>query len=153
MASNAFSNSGCVVNKANAAVLVDETGNQVFGLQSAAAGVDLRKFVGKRAAVTGTVSNSGNAQAANQIVNVLTISAATGGECAQVAAKVGATTTAAGLAAGAVANAGVSTVTATPGAPSAGIVPAVIAGIVIAVSAGAVVGGLAAAGTFSSTSP
>ena len=31
--SNAFSNSGCVVNKSNAAVLVDQTGNQVFELR------------------------------------------------------------------------------------------------------------------------
>jgi hypothetical protein len=143
-AANAFSDSGCVVNKAGAAMLVDQTGNQIFELHPAT-GVDLRGFVGQRAAVTGTVNSSG----ANQVVNVTAVAALTGGACSQIAARYGATVTPAGMVGGPV----TASVPAVAGAAPAALVPAVIAGIVVASSAAAVVVGLAAAGTFSSTSP
>jgi hypothetical protein len=135
--STAFSNTGCVVNKSNAAVFVDQTGNQVFELRSSVKSVDLRKFVGKRAAITGTLDPSGKpVQGATQVVNVSAISAATGADCTQVAARIGATTSAAGLAAGGAA-AG-----AAGGAAAAGAAGA--AGAAAGVS-GAVIGGVAAA--------
>jgi len=106
-ASNTFSNSGCVVNKSGAAIFVDQTGNQVFELRSSSKSVDLRKFVGKRAAVSGTVNSSATAaQGATQVINVSSINPATGADCAPVAARVGATMSAAGLAAGGAAAAG-----------------------------------------------
>jgi hypothetical protein len=136
--STAFSNSGCVVNKSNAAVLVDQTGNQVFELRSSAKSVDLRKFVGKRAAVTGTVDPAGKpVPGATQVVNVSAISAATGADCGPVAARIGATTSAAGLAAGGAA------------AGAAGGAAAGAAGTAGAASgvSGAVIGGVAVAST------
>jgi hypothetical protein len=148
-AGNAFSSSGCVINKSGTAVLVDQTGNQVFELHPAS-GVDVRKFVGKRAAVTGTVNSSATPmQGANQVVNVTAIAASTGGDCAPVATRVGGTTTAAGMAGGAAAGGAA----AGGGAAAAGVSGAVIGGVVAAAGAAAVVGGLAAAGTFSSSSP
>ncbi len=134
--SNSFSNSGCVVNKSSAAVFVDQTGNQVFELRSTAKSVDLRKFVGKRAAVTGTINASARPVAgATQVVNVTSIASATGADCAPVAARIGATTTAAGLAAGGAAGAA--------GSAAAGA-SAGAAGAATGVS-GAVIGGVAAA--------
>jgi hypothetical protein len=134
--SNAFSNTGCVVNKSKAAVFVDQTGNQVFELRSSVSSVDLRKFVGKRAAVTGTMLPSATpVQGATQVVSVSTIATATGGDCGPVAARIGATTTTAGLAAGgAVAG----------GAAAGGAAAAGAAGAAAGIS-GAVVGGVAAA--------
>jgi len=166
-ASNVFSSSGCVLNKSNSAVLVDQTGNQVFGLHSAS--VDLRKFVGKRVKVTGTVDASAKATG-SQMVNVSAVESASGAGCVDVAAGIGATMTAAGLAASGMASAGAGAATAgaaTAGAATAGAATAgaatvgatagvaglsasVIGGVVAAVGAAATVGGLAAAGTFSS---
>lgn len=143
--SNAFSNSGCVVNKSNAAVLVDQTGNQVFELRSAASNVDPKKFVGKRASVTGTVNTSATPVAgATQVVSVTAMANSAGGDCAPVAARIGGTMTAAGIAGGAAAGAAV-------GGAAAGTSVAVVGGVVAAASAAAIVGGLAAAGTFSSS--
>jgi len=135
--SSAFSNSGCVVNKSNAAVLVDQTGNQVFELRSSVKSVDLRKFVGKHASVTGTVTAGATpVQGASQVVSVSAIAPATGGDCSPVAARIGATTAAAGLAAGGAAGAG-----AAAGA-AAGISTAVVVGV-SAATAAAIAGGVA----------
>jgi len=143
-ASNAFSNSGCVVNKSNAAVLVDQTGNQVFELR----GNNVRNFIGKRANVTGTLATGATpVTGASQVVNVSSITAGTGGDCAPVAARIGGTMTAAGIAGGAAA-AGAG---AAGGAAAAGVSAAVVGGVVAAAGAAAIVGGLAAAGTFSSS--
>jgi len=141
--SNAFSNTGCVVNKSKAAVFVDQTGNQVFELRSTVSSVDLRKFVGKRAAVTGTMLPSATpVQGATQVVSVSTITTATGGDCSAVAARLGATTTTAGLAAGGAA--GGATAAAVGGATAgaagaagaaAGISGAVVAGVSVATAA------------------
>lgn len=137
-AANAFNNTGCVVNKSNAAFFVDQTGNQVFELRSSVKGVDLRKFVGKRAKVTGTLNGSLTpATGATQVVSVSTIASADGPSCSPVAARIGATTSAAGLAAGGAAGA------AGAGAAAAGAA-AGAAGAAAGVSA-AVVGGVAAA--------
>lgn len=137
--SSAFSNTGCVVNKSKAAVLVDQTGNQVFELRSTVSSVDLRKFVGKRAAVTGTLLPSATpVQGAGQVVSVSTINSAAGGDCSAVAARIGATTTTAGLAAGGAAAGGAAA--AAGGAAAAGAAAGTAAGI-----SGAVVGGVAAA--------
>lgn len=155
--SNAFSNTGCVVNKSKAAVFVDQTGNQVIELRSSVSSIDLRKFVGKRSAVTGTILPSATpVSGANQVVSVSTIATANGGDCAAVAARIGATTTAAGLAAGGAAAAAGGTAAAVGGAAAAGtaagISGAVVAGVSVAVGAAAV-GGAAAAGAFSTPSP
>ena len=141
-----FRNSGCVVNKSNAAVLVDETGNQVFELRSSVKSADLSKFLGKRASIAGTLNASATpVSGANQVVNVSTIILAAGGECATVAARIGA-----GMGEpGSVAPPG-----ATAGAGAAsGMTPAVVGGVIAVVAAAAVVGGLAAAGAFSTASP
>lgn len=145
-AGNAFSNSGCVINKNGTAVLVDSTGNQVFQLNPGS-GVDLRKFVGKRASVTGTVNSSATPiQGANQVVNVSAIAGASGGDCAPVATRVGGTMTPTGMSGAGGAAAGA-------GAAASGLSGGAIGGIVAAAGAAAIVGGLAAAGTFSSSSP
>lgn len=136
-ASGAFNNTGCVVNKSKAAVFVDQTGNQVFELRSKVSSVDLRKFVGKRATVTGTMLPSATpVQGATQVVNVSAIAPATGGDCAPVAARIGATTTSAGLAAGgAAAAAGGAAAAGTAAGATAGISGAVVAGVSIATAA------------------
>jgi len=144
---SAFSNSGCVVNKSNAAVFVDQTGNQVFELRSTVKSVDLRKFVGKRASVTGTVDASAKpVQGASQVVNVSAISSATGADCGPVAARIGATMSATGLAAGgaAAAGAGAAAGGAAAGAAGAAAGAAGAAGAAAGIS-GAVIGGVAAA--------
>ena len=145
--SSAFSNSGCVVNKSGAAVFVDQTGNQVFELRSSVKSVDLRKFVGKRAAVTGTVDASAKpAQGATQVVNVSTIAPATGADCAPVATRIGATMSATGLAAGGAAAAGAGAAAGGAAAAGAGAAAgaAGAAGAAAGIS-GAVIGGVAAA--------
>jgi hypothetical protein len=140
-ASTAFNNSGCVVNKSNTPVLVDQTGNQVVELRSTAKNVDLRKFVGKRASVTGNVLTSASpVQGASQVVNVSSINAGSGGDCSAVAARVGATMSAAGIAAGGAAAAGAAGA-AGAAAGAAGAAAGAAAGI-----SGAAIGGVVAAG-------
>lgn len=100
-ASTAFNNTGCVVNKSNAPVLVDATGNQVFELRTSLKTIDLNKFIGKRAKVGGMLDASAQPVAgASQVVNVNAISSATGESCQAVAARIGGTTTGVGAAAG-----------------------------------------------------
>jgi hypothetical protein len=155
VANSAFSNSGCVVNKSNAAVFVDQTGNQVSELRSTSKSVDLRKFVGKRAAVTGTVTTStpGPVQGATQVVNVTSIAPASGGDCSPVAARIGATTTAAGLAAGGAA-AGAGAAAAGAGA-AAGAAAGISTGVIVGVAAASAVaiGTTVAVVTSGSSSP
>jgi hypothetical protein len=128
-ASTAFSNSGCVVNKSNAPVLVDATGNQVFELRTTLKTIDLKKFVGKRASVGGMLDAAAKPVAgASQVVNVSTISSATGESCQAVAARIGGTTSAAGIAGGAPAG-GTGTVAAASGI---GKSAAIIGGVTVA---------------------
>ena len=149
-AAGPFSNSGCVVNKSDAAVLVDQTGNQVSELRSVAKGVDPRKFVGKRASVSGIVNAAATpVSGANQVVNVSSMAKAEGGDCAPVAARIGATMSAAGIAAGAGAGAAAAGAVAGGAGMSAGL----IGGVVAAVAGAATIGGLVAADNTVPSSP
>ena len=131
-ASTASNYSGCVLNKSKTPLLVDDkTGDQVT-LRSTSKNVDLRKFIGKHASVTGTVNSS-------KVFEVSSISAASGGDCSAVAARVGATMSAAGIAAGGAAAAGAAGAGAAAGA--AGAAAGAAAGI-----SGAAIGGIVAAG-------
>ena len=128
-----FSNTGCVVQKGGAAIIVDETGNQIFELR----GMDLRKVIGSHVQISGTIDTAAKAAAgASQVVKVSKAVVTKKGGCASVASKVGATTTAAGLAAGA-AGAGA-------GAAAGGAAAAAAGGA--AAGAGAAAAGAAAAG-------
>ncbi|MEP6715979.1 MAG: hypothetical protein ABJC09_10420 [Terriglobia bacterium] len=137
-ASGAFDDTGCVVQKGGAAVMVDATGNQIFELR----GADLRKAIGSSMHVVGMVDSSATAGAASQVVKVTSATITTKGGCSAAAAKVGGTTTAAGLAAGGTA-VGYGAVA---GAGAAGGVSTtkIIGGV--AAAAAATIGGLAAAG-------
>lgn len=133
-----FSNTGCVVQKGGAAIIVDETGNQIFELR----GMDLRKVIGSHVQISGTIDTAAKAAAgASQVVKVSKAVVTKKGGCASVASKVGATTTAAGLAAGA-AGAGA----AAGGAAAAGAAAGGAAAGAGAAAAGAAAAGAAAAG-------
>ncbi|HEU5021796.1 MAG TPA: hypothetical protein VFT60_07885, partial [Bryobacteraceae bacterium] len=152
--SSAFSNSGCVVNKSNAPVLVDQTGNQVVELRSTAKGVDLRKFVGKRASVTGnSIGSATPVQGASQVIGVSSISAASGGDCSQVAARVGATMSAAGIAAGGAAAAGVAGAAAGAAGAAAGAAAGVSAAAIGGIVGAAAIGGAVASTIVATSSP
>ena len=128
-----FSNTGCVVQKGGAAIIVDETGNQIFELR----GMDLRKVIGSHVQISGTIDTAAKAAAgASQVVKVSKAVVTKKGGCASVASKVGATTTAAGLAAGA----------AGAGAAAGGAAAAGAAAGGAAAGAGAAAAGAAAAG-------
>lgn len=138
-ASTAFDNTGCVVNKSNAPVLVDATGNQVFELRTTVKTIDLRKFVGKRAKVTGATDAAAKPVAgATQVVNVSTISSATGASCDDVAARIGGTTSAAGLAGGAAAGAAAGGTAAAAGIGTTAIVVGGVAAAAVGVTIGLV---------------
>jgi hypothetical protein len=154
-----FDNTGCVLQKSGAAILVDSTGNQVFELR----GADLRKAVGNTTHVVGTTDASATpAGGASSVVKVTSATITKKGGCSDVATKVGATTAAAGLAAGvAGATAGGAAVGAAAGvaagtAAAVGIsTTAIVVGGVAAATA-ATLGGLAATGNLgngNSTSP
>jgi len=135
--SGAFDNSGCVINKQGYAVLVDATGNQTFELTTTVKTIDLRKYVGKRSKVEGTLSGAKpDVTGVSQVVSVATISSSTGPSCEALATSAGGTTTAAGMTAAAV---GAGAVGAAVGAGAA-------AGAAAGISTTAiVVGGVAAA--------
>lgn len=136
-AAGSFSNTGCVVNKSGAALFVDTTGNQVFELR-ADKGVDLRKSVGKRTKVTGTIDSSAKAATgASQVVNVSAATTADGGSCSDAATRLGATTTAGGMAAGGAATGGAAAAATggTAAATGGGVSAAVIGGVAAASAA------------------
>jgi hypothetical protein len=148
-APNAYDATGCVLQKNGAAILTDDGGNQVTELRA----YDIRKDVGKRTHVIGTVDATATPVAgASQVVKVnkATIQP-NGASCSAVAAKLGATTVAAGLAAGV--GAGAAGAGAAAGAAGVGLgtTAAVVGGVAAATAA--TVGGLAAAGTIFTTSP
>jgi hypothetical protein len=143
-ASTGFESTGCVLQKDGAGLLVDPSGSPVTELR----GFDLRKLVGNQAKVSGTVDSSAKAAGgATQVVNVTGATQTKKGGCSSVAKKVGATTAAAGLAAGVGAGAaGAGAAAAGAGAVAAGAA----AGAGVAAAAGIsttvlVVGGVAAA--------
>jgi len=150
---SAFDKTGCVLEKNGAAILVDESGNEVSELR----GTDLRRAVGNRVHVTGSVETGATpAGGASQVVDVVQSNVTRRGGCADVAAKLGAATTAAGLAGAAVAGAAAGGA----GAAGAGAAGAVVgisntAIVVSSVAAAAAisVGAAAAGGAFSSSSP
>ena len=134
-ASDAFESTGCVLNKSGAAILVDDTGNQVTELR----GMNMSRSVGKHTRIHGTIDSSATpAGGASRVVKVTGATAAgNGGGCSALAAKLGATTAAAGL--GAAAGAGAAAAGA--GAAAAAGAAAGVAGI----STGVVVAGVAVA--------
>jgi hypothetical protein len=152
-ASSAFDMTGCVVNKAGAAILVGSTG--MYELR----GANLKAAIGNSVHVKGTVSSAAPAGGASQVITVTSSEITAKGGCTSALAKAGtgATLTAAGL--GAAASTGTATAAAAGATAAAagagaatGVSTAVIVGGVAAATAGTI-GGLAAAGTFSSTSP
>lgn len=143
-----FDTTGCVLNKGGAAIVTNDDGSQVSELR----GADVRKLVGKRAHVVGNVDATATAGGgASQVVRVTRVTSASGASCSSVASKLGATTAAAGL--GAAAGAGAATGAAAGAAAgvTVGTTAAVVAGVAAATAA--TVGGLAAAGSFSTPSP
>jgi len=151
-AAGTFDMTGCVVNKNGAAIFVGSTG--LYELR----GANLTNAVGNSVHMKGTINSSAiPAGGATQVITVTSSEIAAKGSCASALATagLGATLSPAGL--GAAATAGVATAGAAAGGAGAGPVAAVgttviVVGIVVAT--GAIIGGLAAAGTFSSnTSP
>ncbi len=158
---NAFDNSGCVVQKQGAAILVDETGNQKFDLR----GADLRKAIGHYTHVLGSIDGAATPKGgASQVVSVSRATVTRRGGCDKIAAAFGATTTPGGLdtaassgTAAVIGAAGAAAGAAAAGGAAAGAgvglsSTALIVGGVAAVGAAAVAGA-AAAGVFNSGSP
>jgi hypothetical protein len=149
----AFDKTGCVLEKNGAAILVDESGNEVSELR----GTDLRRVVGHHTHVTGSVESGATpAGGASQVVDVVQTSITRRGGCSEVASKLGAATGAGGLAAGVgAASAGVGGGAAGAGASGAVVGISNTAIIVSSVAAAAAisVGAAAAGGAFSSSSP
>lgn len=146
--SGAFEDTGCVVQKGGAAIMIDSTGNQMFELR----GADLRKAIGSTVHLAGTVDSSATpAGGASQVVKVTSATITTKGGCSLTAAKIGATTTAAGLSAstaGATAG-GVAVGSVAAGATASGATAGVSTTVIVvgvAAVAAATIGGLAAAG-------
>jgi hypothetical protein len=146
-AANAYDSTGCVLQKGGAAILTDDGGSQIAELR----GYDMRKVIGKRTHVSGSVDATATpAGGASQVVNVTkTTLVAQGGGCSALAAKLGATTTPTGLGAAATAGAG-SNAAAVAGA-GIGAKTAVILGI--STAAAVAVGGAEAAGVWTTPSP
>ena len=145
-AANAYDATGCVLQKNGAAILVDDA-SQVSELR----GYDLRKSVGKRSHVVGSVDATATAMGgASQVVKVMKATlVAQGAGCAAKAAALGATTTPAGLGAAGTTGAGSSAAAATAG--GIGTKAAVVIGVATAAAVG--VGGAAAAGVWTTPSP
>jgi len=141
-----FDTTGCVLNKGGAAIVTNDDGSQVSELR----GADVRKLVGKRAHVVGNVDATATAGGgASQVVRVTRVTSASGASCSSVASKLGATTAAAGL--GAAAGAATGAAAGAAAGVTVGTTAAVVAGVAAATAA--TVGGLAAAGSFSTPSP
>jgi hypothetical protein len=140
-AANSYDATGCVLQKNGAAILTDDGGSQIAELR----GYDLRKSVGKRTHVLGSVdATAAPAGGASQVVNVTkTTLVAQGGGCSALAAKLGATTTPAGLPGPSAA--------ATAAGGGIGTKAAIVIGVATAAAVG--VGGAAAAGVWTTPSP
>src|SRR5665213_1497625 len=136
-AANSFDSTGCVLQKNGAAIISDDSGSQVTELR----GFDLRKSVGKRTHVMGSVDATATpAAGASQVVNVTSAMYSNRSDCRKVAGLLGASTAAAGLAAGVGAGA------AGAGAATAGAVGAAAGAAAAGIgTTAAVVGGVAAA--------
>jgi hypothetical protein len=146
-AANSYDQTGCVLQKNGAAILTDDGGSQIAELR----GSDIRKAIGKRTHVLGSVDATATPSAgASQVVNVTkaTLVAKSTG-CSALAAKLGATTSPTGLGAAATTGAG-SNAAAAAGA-GIGAKSAVIIGVAAAAAVG--LGGAAAAGVWTTPSP
>jgi hypothetical protein len=146
-AANSYDQTGCVLQKNGAAILTDDGGSQIAELR----GSDIRKAIGKRTHVLGSVDATATSSVgASQVVKVTkaTLVAKTTG-CAALAAQLGATTSPVGLGAAATTGAG-SNAAAAAGA-GIGAKSAVIIGVAAAAAVG--LGGAAAAGVWTTPSP
>jgi hypothetical protein len=158
-AAGSFDSTGCVLQKTGAAIITDSTGSQVTELR----GADLRKAIGNTVHVKGTVNPSATpAGGASQVVTVTSSEITVKGGCSALATKLGATTSAAGLAVAATTGAATATaagavaagaVAGAGAAAGAGLGTVAIAGIVVGAAAVVSVSAAAATGAFSSTSP
>jgi len=158
-AANSFHMKGCVLEKNSAAIISDDSGNNVYELR----GADLRKAVGKQTTITGTIDATATpAAGAKQVVHVTKAVFQKTSDCSNIASKLGASTAAAGLAAGvgagAAAAAGAGAAAGAAGGAAAAATVATAAGLSTTVlvvggvaAAAAVAGGAAAAATSSST--
>jgi hypothetical protein len=151
---SAFDKTGCVLEKSGVPILVDQSGNEVTELR----GADLRKVVGNRVHVTGSLDSTATpAGGGSQVVDVVGSNVTSKGGCAALASQLGASASPAGLATGTSAAAGGG---ATGGVASAGAASPVVgvnnAAIIVTSVAAATaisVGAAAAGGAFSSSSP
>jgi hypothetical protein len=120
---------GCLLEKAGKAIVVDQTTSVVLELR----GMDLEKEIGNRVEITGVAENSpASVPGASQLIRVAGLKVVAKGGCSSIANKIGATAGAGAVAATAAGTAGV----------GAGTI-AIIGGVAVA----ATVGGLAAAGS------
>jgi len=124
--------SGCLLQKDNKFIVVDQATNVTMGVE----GAGLDKLLGNRVEVSGAVEND--------ILRVASVKQIAKGGCAAVAKKIGAAAGAAS-AAGAAGAAGAAAGTAGAAAGVAGATVAIVGGVAVA----GTVGGLAAAETFS----
>jgi hypothetical protein len=129
---------GCLLEKAGKAIVVDQTTSVVLELL----GTDLEKEIGNRVEITGVAETSpASVPGASQLIRVAGLKVVGKGGCSSVAKKIGATAGAGAVAGTAVGTAGAATVGAATGIGAGTI--AVIGGV----AAAATVGGLAAAGS------
>ncbi len=152
---------GCVLQKGDSAVLVDQTGTQVYELHSAKKTKFDKTLIGSRDHVAGAIDPSATPDpksGAKQVLIFGGIKLAEKGGCADIAAKVGASAVAAGAIAIPVAAAGTTATVAATAAVAAGV-PLAAAGVStalvvggVAAAAAAGIGGAVAASSKSSTS-
>ena len=131
---------GCLLEKAGKAIVVDQTTSVVLELR----GTDLEKEIGNRVEITGVAENSpASVPGASQLIRVAGLKVVGKGGCSSIARKVGAT-------GGAVAIGAAGTSAGAAGAGAAGAATGIGAGtiaVIGGVAAAATVGGLAAAGS------
>ena len=143
-AANSFDVTGCVLNKSGVAIVDDEKGKVV----SQITGTDAKKLVGNQVHVVGSVDATATpAGGATQVVKVTSATVTKKGGCSAEATALGASTAAAGLAAGVGAGVAAGTVA----GAGLGTTAAIVGGVAAATAAA--VGGAAAAGAFSTPSP
>ncbi len=152
---------GCVLQKGDSAVLVDQTGTQIYELRSAKKTRFDKTLIGSRDHVAGAIDATATPDpksGAKQVLIFGGIKLAEKGGCSDIATKVGASAVAAGAIAIPVAAAGTAAAVAAAGAATAagvglaaGVSTAVIVGGVAAAAA-AGIGGAVAAGSKPNTS-
>ena len=130
---------GCLLEKAGKAIVVDQTTSVVLELR----GTDLEKEIGNRVEITGVAENSpASVPGASQLIRVAALKVVGTGGCSSVAKRVGAA-----AAAGAAAGTAAGTAGAAGAAGAATGIGAGTIAVIGGVAAAATVGGLAAAGS------